>query len=223
MFQAVGLIRELLVMKDVRSVLPVSITLYSLLLIGAVSAISGIMPLQQVLASDGAVAASGETAAKGTIGVTQGADAKSKTEQKAFSTVRKDISMSALEKYGSTDISVQDPKAEGDDKKEMKYSGIPLRAILNEMVPDLKLESMAEIKTAAKRELVLEVKGADGYPALIPVADIAINRQGDRFVLATHVDGKLMQSGPQLICKMDQAKTRWVHDVVSLRVVGLRD
>jgi hypothetical protein len=225
MFQAVGLIRELLVMKDVRSVLPVSITLYALLLIGAISSVSGIMPLQQVLASDSAAAASasGETAAKGTIGVTQGADAKGKTEHKAFPTVRKDISMSALEKYGSIDISVQDPKAEGDDKKEMKYSGIPLRTILSEMVPDLKLESMPEIKTAAKRELVLEVKGADGYPALIPVADIAINRQGDRFVLATHVDGKLMQSGPQLICKTDQAKTRWVHEVVSLRVVGLRD
>jgi hypothetical protein len=91
------------------------------------------------------------------------------------------------------------------------------------MVPDLTLGSMPEIKSAAERELVLEVKGADGYPALIPVADIAINSQGDRFLLATHADGKLLESGPQLICKTDQAKTRWVHEVVSLRIVGLRD
>jgi hypothetical protein len=186
-------------MKSVRDVLPVMMAVYALSLIGDVS---GVMPSARVSASPGAATA---------------------IDQKIFQTVHKDVSMSALGKYGSIDICVQDPTTEGNDKKEMKYTGVPLKTILSDMVPDIKLETMPEIKSAAKRELVVEVKAADGYPALIPVADIALNRLGDRFLLATHEDGKLIESGPQLICKTDQAKTRWVREVVSLRVVGLRD
>jgi hypothetical protein len=143
--------------------------------------------------------------------------------QKAFQPVTKEISMKALEKYGSMDISVQDAHANGDEKKETKYAGVSLRTILTDIVPDLKLDSMPEWKSTARRKLVVIVKGSDGYPGLVTVAEIAINREGDRFLLATHRDGKLMESGPQLICKMDQARVRWIREVVSLRVIGLRD
>ena len=143
--------------------------------------------------------------------------------QKAFQPVTKEISMKALEKYGSMDISVQDAHANGDEKKETKYAGVSLRTILTDIVPDLKLDSMPEWKSTARRKLVVIVKGSDGYPGLVTVAEIAINREGDRFLLATHRDGKLMESGPQLICKMDQARVRWIREAVSLRVIGLRD
>jgi hypothetical protein len=206
-------------MKHVRNVLPVIIAVYAFSLIGD---ISGTIPSHQVFASPGGSNATAAPAGKNDSKAADAVAIKGATDKKSFQAVSKDISMSALEKYSSIDISVQAPTA-GDDKKEMRFSGVPLRTIVSDMVPDLKLESMPEIKTAAKRELVVEIKGADGYPALIPVEDIAINSKGDRFVLATHQDGKLIEPGPQLICKMDEAKTRWVHEVVSLRVVGIRD
>ena len=206
--------------EQVRNVLPVTIALYAFSLLGDVS---GVTSFPQAFASPGVSDAITVAATKNETKATEGTGIKAATDQIIFQTVHKDVSMSALGKYGSIDISVQDPTTDGNDKKEIKYTGVPLKTILSEMVPDIKLESMPEIKTAAKRELVVEVKGADGYPALIPVADIILNRLGDRFLLATHKDGKLIESGPQLICKMDQAKTRWVREVVSLRVVGLRD
>jgi hypothetical protein len=149
--------------------------------------------------------------------------ALAESEQKTFQPVVKEISMKNLEKYAAIEVSVENSHASGDGKKSDIYLGVPLRTILSDMVPELKLEAMPEWKSAARRELVLEVKGSDGYPGLVTVAELAINKDGDRFLLATHRDGKLLENGPQLICKMDQARVRWIREVVSLRVTGLRD
>src|SRR5208283_1375918 len=50
--------------------------------------------------------------------------------------VSKTISQKALEKYSSISVTVEE------DGKAVKYSGVPLRTLLAEMVPELKLETM---------------------------------------------------------------------------------
>ena len=124
----------------------------------------------------------------------------------------KTISPKELAKYKSVSVSVEQ------DGKQVKYTGVPLRVILAEMLPHVKLESMPEWKALSRRELVMVVKGDDGYPGLVTAIELSINKTGDRFVLATQKDGKLIESGVQLICKGDDASTRWVRNVVSLRV-----
>jgi hypothetical protein len=129
--------------------------------------------------------------------------------------VSKTISLKALEKYTSISVTVEE------EGKEVKYTGVPLRTLLSEMIPELKLDTMPGWKALSRQELVMEVKGDDGYPGLVPAIDVAINKSGDRFVLATHKDGKPIEAGVHLICKMDEARTRWVRQAVSVRVVAL--
>jgi hypothetical protein len=125
----------------------------------------------------------------------------------------KTISFKALEQYTPISVTLEE------DGKQVTYTGVPLRVLLAEMVPDVKLESMPGWKALSRRELVMEVTGDDGYPGLVTAIEIAINKSGDRFVLATHRDGKPIDSGVRLICRMDEARTRCVRQLVSLRVV----
>jgi hypothetical protein len=127
--------------------------------------------------------------------------------------VSKAISPENLKKYEQISITVE---TEG---KKIKYSGVPLRVILGEMMPELNLTEMPGWKALSKQELVMEVLGSDGYPGLVTGTELAINKSGDRYLLATERDGKPNESGIQLICRMDEARTRWVREVVSLRVV----
>jgi hypothetical protein len=127
----------------------------------------------------------------------------------------KAISQKALEKYQPMSVTIEEAG------KEVKYSGVPLRVMFAEMVPEIKLDTMPEWKALSRKELIMEVKGDDGYPGLVPAIDLAINKAGDRFILATHRDGKPIESGVQLICKRDEAHTRWVRQVVSLRVLAV--
>jgi hypothetical protein len=142
--------------------------------------------------------------------------AQASTDQIATTTqlpVSKAISSAALKKYEQVSVTVEA------DGKKVSYSGVPLRAILADMVPELNLNTMPGWKSLSKQELVMEVLGSDGYPGLVTGTEIAINKSGDRFLLATQRDGKPNESGIQLICRMDEARTRWVREVVSLRVV----
>jgi hypothetical protein len=125
------------------------------------------------------------------------------------------ISAKALEKY--TQITVE---AEEQGNK-VKFTGVPVRVLLTELVPDLKIDTMAEWKALTRKELVVEVKGDDGYPGLMTALAIAMNKSGDRYILATQRDGKPIEAGVQLICRLDEARVRWVRQVVSLRVVSI--
>jgi hypothetical protein len=102
-----------------------------------------------------------------------------------------------------------------DGGKRVKFTGVPLRAMLAEMIPQFKLETMAQWKALARQELVMEVTGDDGYPGLVTALELAINTSGDRLVLATLCDGKPLDSAVQLICKMDEERVRWVRQIVS--------
>jgi len=129
--------------------------------------------------------------------------------------VSKAISQKLLEKYSTISITIQE------DGKEVKYTGVPLRVILAEMVPDIKMDNMPDWKGLARRELVLEVMGDDGFPGLATATEVAINQAGDRYLLATHKDGKLIESGVRLVCKLDEHRVRWIRGAVSVRVVSI--
>jgi hypothetical protein len=129
--------------------------------------------------------------------------------------VSKKISLKALEQYKSITVTVEE------DGKKATYVGVPLRVMLAEMLPELGLESMPGWHALSEQELVIEVKGDDGYPGLVTATEVAINKTGDRFLLATQKDGKPFKSAVQLICKMDESRTRCVRQIVSLRVVSV--
>jgi hypothetical protein len=125
------------------------------------------------------------------------------------------IALADLRKYPHTTIEAEEKGI------KVEYSGVPLRLLLAEMLPDCKLDSMPEWKALTKRELVMELKGDDGFPSLVTITEIAINKSGDRFIIATEKDGKPLDVAPQLICKIDEARTRCVRNVVALKIVSL--
>ena len=129
--------------------------------------------------------------------------------------VSKAVSIKSLEKQETITISVTE------EGKESKYTGVPVRVLLAEMLPEFKLDVMPEWKRLTRQELVMEVVGDDGYAGLVTATDLAINKAGDRFLLATQKDGVAVKSGVQLICKMDEARVRWIRGVVSLRLLSV--
>ncbi len=129
--------------------------------------------------------------------------------------VRKIISTKELGKYKLNSVVVDE------DGKQVKYKGVSLRLLLSEMLPEVNLDTMQDWKTIARQELVMEVTGDDGYPGLATALEVAMNKSGEQFLLATHKDGKLIESGVQLVCKSDEAHARWVHQIVLLRLVAV--
>ncbi len=141
--------------------------------------------------------------------------AESPTDTNSTLPVSKAVSLKSLAKYKTISVTVKD------NEKDTKYSGVPLRILFAEMMPTRNIDSMAAWKALAKEELVMEVKGEDGFPALIAATELATNVTGDRFVLATECDGKPMDKGLKLICKNDEHHVRWVHEVINLRVIAV--
>lgn len=127
----------------------------------------------------------------------------------------KSISISKLSSYEKISITVKE------DGKETNYKGVPLRKLFEEMMPSTKIGTMPEWKALSRKNLILQSTGRDGYPGLVTAVEMAMNASGDRFILATECDGKPIESGVNLICKMDEYHVRWVHDVVELRIIRL--
>jgi hypothetical protein len=131
--------------------------------------------------------------------------------------VTKKISATILDKYKQASMTMDW------DGTKTTYTGVPLRTILAEMLPEVKMNEMPEIKALSRRELVLEVKGDDGFPGLVTVTEIAMNKSGDRFLLATHENGKPIEKGVHLICKMDELHVRSVRQIVSIKVFSVAE
>jgi len=123
--------------------------------------------------------------------------------------ISKPISKDSLSKIASISVTVQE------QGKTVKYSGVPLRALLKEEVSAI--DEMPEWKKLAKQKIMLEVLGKDGFPALMSAVEVATNQSGNRFVLATEEDGKPMES-IKLICPNDEHHTRWVRDCEELKL-----
>jgi len=104
-------------------------------------------------------------------------------------------------KYKEIAISVVDK-----DGKEVKYTGVPLRVVLAEMMPDVKLENMPNGKSIA--------------PELVMVAVVMMvirfghdHRTGHKTRMAIAscwllTRTQALESGVQLICKA-MSRTRW--------------
>lgn len=102
--------------------------------------------------------------------------------------------------------------------KEQKYTGVPLRTFFKEMV-SIPIENMADWKQLSRYELVVEVVGKDGYPALISASEMAMNEKGNKFVLCKTNEGK--EDSILLVCKDDDYRVRCVRDVAYLRIITL--
>lgn len=121
------------------------------------------------------------------------------------------ISLQALEKYETITVSADD------NGVQKKYEGVPLRSIIA-ATKDFDMDSMEGWKKIARWKLVVVVIGDDGYPGVVTLLEIAMNKSGDKFILATKCDGKAFENAPQLIVKNDEARTRWVRKVVRFEV-----
>lgn len=141
--------------------------------------------------------------------------ARASAEQTLKLPIAKKISISELSKYKILSVVVEE------DGAQVKYEGVPLRTLLAELLPELNLDAMKDWKKIAAEELVMELKGKDGYPGIATALEVAMNKSGDRFILATHRDGRPIDSGVKLVCKLDEAHARWVHEVVQLRIFGV--
>lgn len=129
--------------------------------------------------------------------------------------VSKPISQSEIAKYKTVSVTVDE------NGISVPYEGVPLRTLVSELIPNSDIDSVKGRKELARKKLVAEVTGEDGYPALIAAHEIAIDTDGERFILATRRDGKPLESGPQLVCNLDGVHTGWVTDVVQIRIVAV--
>ena len=121
------------------------------------------------------------------------------------------ISVQALSKYKTQSVTV---KEQG---KKMSYLGVSLRSLLAEQIAGI--DTMADWKKLAKDRLVVEVLGADGFPALITATELAMNSSGDKFILATICNGTPLTEGIKLVCPSDDHHVRCVRQVQSMRLI----
>ncbi len=124
----------------------------------------------------------------------------------------KQISIKDLESYEKISITAKE------DAADVKYDGVAMRVLLKEFMPDKDLDSKDVVEGNFRRELVMEVTADDNYSGLATAMEVAMNKAGDKFVLATHKNGQVMD-GVRLICKMDEHRTRWVQKIAILRLV----
>jgi hypothetical protein len=127
----------------------------------------------------------------------------------------KTVSFADLRAYKTVPVFVEE------DGTTVKYEGVPLRTLFCELNVDSHLDTLKGWKSLAGKKIVTELTGDDGYPGLVTAEEIAGDKEGDRFILATRRDGEEIEGGPQLICKLDPDKTRWVKEVVQLRIVAV--
>jgi DMSO/TMAO reductase YedYZ molybdopterin-dependent catalytic subunit len=102
------------------------------------------------------------------------------------------------------------------DGKEIRYTGVPIRAILDQAgVPSTKQMRNGAIA------LALVVEAADGYQAVFSLTEIDAQPADRPVLLADQRDGKPLappESPVRLIALQDQRPTRWVRQVTTLRI-----
>lgn len=110
------------------------------------------------------------------------------------------------------------PKAELkviQEGRTVTYSGTPLVAILDRRAKPI--AGMPGLRDLA--DAVLLVRGADNYQAAVSAASVAMDPNGERYLLASQRDGQAIPA--QLIIPGDPKRSRWVKNVVAIRLVRL--
>ena len=112
------------------------------------------------------------------------------------------------------------PKVElkiNQEGRSVTYSGIPLGAILDRRAkPIAGMPGLRDLSDA-----VLLVRGADSYQAAVSAASVAMDPEGQRYLIASQRDGQSIPT--QLIIPGDPKRARWVKDVVAIRLVRLNE
>ncbi len=81
---------------------------------------------------------------------------------------------------------------------------------------------MGELRNLS--DVVLVVRGTDGYQASVSAAAVAMDEKGTRFLLATERDGKPLDAdqGPvKLIIPEDSQHARWVRNLDQIDLVWM--
>lgn len=136
-------------------------------------------------------------------------------QAKESAPAEKKISLDSIRKYRTISVDAEE------HGKKAKYTGVPLRELLSEEIPAI--NTMADWRELAHSEIVVEVLGDDGFPALIAATELATNESGDRFVLATKRDDQPMTESIELVCPNDQYHVRWVRNVASFRILPVAE
>jgi Oxidoreductase molybdopterin binding domain len=121
----------------------------------------------------------------------------------------------ALKKQERVELRVK----EGD--KEVTYRGVPLSVVLGAKSPNPK--SMQALRSLS--DAVLLVHATDGYQAAVSAAAVAMDKSGQRYLLALERNGQLLDEthGPiELIIPGDSEHVRWVRMVAGVDLVRLR-
>jgi DMSO/TMAO reductase YedYZ molybdopterin-dependent catalytic subunit len=104
--------------------------------------------------------------------------------------------------------------------RAVTYSGIPLATVLTDK---LKGDTpMAGLRSLA--DAVVLVRAEDGYQAAVSAAAVAMDKKGERFLLALERDGQPLDKaqGPvRLIVPGDPERVRWVRQVSGIDLVRL--
>ena len=104
--------------------------------------------------------------------------------------------------------------------KRVVYEGVPLRAMLGDQLKG----GNAMVNMRDLVDAVILVRGADDYQAAVSAAEVAMDKTGERYILAISVDGQPLtkEQGPvKLIIPADGDRARWVRMVVELSLVRL--
>ncbi|WDF56926.1 molybdopterin-dependent oxidoreductase [Mucilaginibacter sp. KACC 22063] len=112
-------------------------------------------------------------------------------------------------------------KATGHDGKSHKYTGVLLSDIITEAggIPNNQLRGKALAR-------YILVKAADGYRAVIAMAEISNEFNDKQIILADKVDGKPLddKTGPyQVIIAGEKKWGRWVREVNEIDVQTAKD
>lgn len=93
------------------------------------------------------------------------------------------------------------------------YSGVPLMALLVEL-------GVPQKPKGNDFRLYVVAEGRDGAKAVYSLGEVSPDVHDGSVLLADSVDGKPLEDGPiELICSGERRPSRWIHGVVSIRVM----
>jgi hypothetical protein len=103
--------------------------------------------------------------------------------------------------------------------RKVIYAGVPLRVVLGDRVKEGQgaMRALRDLSDA-----VLLVRAEDGYRVAVSAAAVAMDAQGERYLLATERDGKPLdeRQGPvRLIVPGDAQHVRWVRMVKGVDLI----
>ena len=100
------------------------------------------------------------------------------------------------------------------------YQGVPLRALLEpKLAGDDEMTTLRSLVDA-----VILLRAEDGYQVAVSAAEVAMDREGARFLLALRRDGEPLRAGQgpaKLIIPGDPKPVRWIRQVTAVELVRL--